>query len=53
LLATFDENGQFTGELQFTPTNVMNASYIGIPKTDLSGDDNSIYCENFSAWPWY
>ncbi|KAA1246969.1 hypothetical protein [Aquimarina sp. RZ0] len=54
LLASFDENGQFTGEfLQFSPTNVMNASYIGIPKTDLSGDDNSIYCENFSAWPYY
>jgi len=54
LLASFDEDGQFTGEfLQFSPTNVMNAAYIGIPKTDLSGDDNSIYCENFSAWPWY
>jgi len=52
LLASFDENGQFTGDLQYTPRNVMNASYIG-PKTSLSGDDQSIYCENFSAWPYY
>jgi len=52
LLASFDNNGQFTGDLQYTPRNVMNASYIG-PKTSLSGDDNSIYCENFSAWPYY
>jgi len=54
LLASFDENGLFTGEfLQFSPMNVMNASYIGIPLTELSGDDNSIYCENFSAWPYF
>ncbi len=53
LLATFDENGDFTGELNFTPTNVMNPSYIGNPKRDLAGDDNSIFCENFSAWPYY
>ncbi len=53
LLASFDGNGDFTGELNFTPVNVMNPSYIGNPKRDLAGDDNSIFCENFSAWPYY
>ena len=53
LLATFDNNGQFTGELNYVPTNVMNPAYIEKPKRDLAGDDNAIYCENFSAWPYY
>ncbi|TCI93788.1 matrixin family metalloprotease [Tenacibaculum sp. M341] len=54
LIASVNENGQPDGDfLQFSPVNVMNPSYIGNPKRDLAGDDNSIYCEQFSAWPWY
>ncbi len=54
LIASVDENGRPDREfLQFSPVNVMNPSYIGNPKRDLAGDDNSIYCEQYSAWPWW